>query len=159
MDSHKKILLLGIILIATLTQITTDMYIPSLSAIAHHFHITMGQSQGTMAAFILGVAITTLIYGPISEVIGRKLTIIVGICIAMVGTLCLYFCDKYTLVIYRNALYKVVAWVLALPYGAQQLRDLFSGTTTHQHWWLFSCGHDEFRNFITFYWWLYTTVF
>lgn len=76
-----------IVLIATLTQICTDIYTPSLPAIAHDLHTTLGQLQMTMALFMAGVAITNLIYGPLSEGIGRRYTLMIGISIALVGTL------------------------------------------------------------------------
>ncbi len=87
MKNKKMMITLAVIaLIVTLPQITTDMYIPSLPAIAKHLHTTLGQSQLTMAFFIAGIAITTLIYGPISEGIGRRWTIIIGVIIAIIGT-------------------------------------------------------------------------
>jgi DHA1 family bicyclomycin/chloramphenicol resistance-like MFS transporter/DHA1 family 2-module integral membrane pump EmrD-like MFS transporter len=102
MNQPNKITFVSIILIATLTQIAMDIYTPSLPAIAHHFMVTLGQSQGTMSAFILGVALTTLIYGPLSEVTGRKATIIIGISIAIVGTaLCMFSMNIHMLYIGR----------------------------------------------------------
>jgi DHA1 family bicyclomycin/chloramphenicol resistance-like MFS transporter/DHA1 family 2-module integral membrane pump EmrD-like MFS transporter len=55
-----------------------------------------------MSAFILGVALTTLIYGPLSEIIGRKATIIIGVSIALVGTgLCIFAANIHMLYIGR----------------------------------------------------------
>ncbi len=88
MKDKKIITTLAIIaLIVTLPQIATDMYTPSLPAIAKYLHTTLGQAQLTMAFFIAGIAISSLIYGPISEVIGRRWTIILGIIIAIIGTI------------------------------------------------------------------------
>ena len=82
-----------IVLVATLTQISTDIYIPSLPAIAQSLNATLGQSQLTLALFISGVACFTLIYGPLSEGIGRRLTIIFGLSIAMIGSVCCLFAN------------------------------------------------------------------
>ncbi len=91
MKKHPLGILLIILLVATLTQISTDMYIPSLPGIAHHFHVSVGASQATMSLFILGVAITGLIFGYLSEIIGRRSTIVIGILIGIVGALiCLF---------------------------------------------------------------------
>ncbi len=79
-------LLLILLLMGTLTQISADIYTPSLAAIAHAFHATLGQVQLTMTWFIFGVAITGLIYGPLSEGIGRRSTIMIGLVIALIGT-------------------------------------------------------------------------
>lgn len=102
MENTKKITLISIILIATLNQLSTDIYTPSLPAMAQHLLVTLGQAQGTIAAFALGVAITTLIYGPLSEVIGRKASIITGISIALMGTgICMFGINIHMLYIGR----------------------------------------------------------
>lgn len=91
MKKHSFSILLIILLVGTLTQISTDMYIPSLPAIAHHFHTPIGASQLTMSLFIFGVALSGLFYGYLSEVIGRRLTLLIGIAIAIAGALiCLF---------------------------------------------------------------------
>jgi DHA1 family bicyclomycin/chloramphenicol resistance-like MFS transporter/DHA1 family 2-module integral membrane pump EmrD-like MFS transporter len=88
MNSRSHIVLLTIILlVATLMQICTDIYTPSLPAIAHNLNTTLGQVQLTMTYFMAGVAITNLLYGPLSEGIGRRKTLLIGISIAIVGTL------------------------------------------------------------------------
>lgn len=79
--------LLFILLVATLMQISTDIYTPSLPAIAHYFGSNVGASQATMSLFILGVALTGLIYGPLSETIGRRKTLLIGVSIAVLGSL------------------------------------------------------------------------
>jgi Bcr/CflA subfamily drug resistance transporter len=83
--------LLIIVLLATLPQISADIYTPSLPAIAQYFHCSLGDVQASMAFFVAGVAITTLIYGPISEGVGRQRTLVFGILIALVGTLLCVF--------------------------------------------------------------------
>ncbi|MDF1759019.1 MAG: multidrug effflux MFS transporter [Coxiellaceae bacterium] len=88
MTSKNTLITLAIIvLVATLPQISNDIYTPSLPAIAHTLKTTLGQSQLTMALFMLGVAITNLIYGPLSEGIGRRYTLITGLIIAGIGTI------------------------------------------------------------------------
>ena len=91
MKKHPIMTLAIILLVGTLTQICTDMYIPSLPAIAQHFHVSVGASQATMSLFILGVAVTGLIYGYLSEIIGRRSTLIIGILVGTAGALlCLF---------------------------------------------------------------------
>ena len=74
-----------IVMIGSLTQIATDLYTPSLPAIAHFFHVRIGLSQLTLTVFMAGVAVTNLIYGPLSEGIGRRKAILIGLSIATVG--------------------------------------------------------------------------
>ena len=91
MKKNQMSILVIILLVGTLTQICTDMYIPSLAAIAKHFQVSVGSSQATMSLFILGVGLTSLIYGPLSEIMGRRGALTIGILIAILGALICFF--------------------------------------------------------------------
>ena len=94
MTKQNFVVMLMIVLVATLMQISTDIYTPSIPAIAHALGTTIGQTQLTMTYFIAGVAFTNLIYGPLSEGIGRRKTLIIGIFIAVIGSIvCLLSTD------------------------------------------------------------------
>jgi DHA1 family bicyclomycin/chloramphenicol resistance-like MFS transporter len=56
-----------------------DLYLPSLPQIGERLHATAGETQGTVAAFVLGMAIGQLFYGPASDRLGRRPALIVGI--------------------------------------------------------------------------------
>ena len=88
-----------IIFVATLTQVATDIYTPSIPAIASHFESTLGYVQLTMSFFLAGLAIFNLIYGPLSEGIGRRLTLVIGILIALCGTLLCIYADSINLLL------------------------------------------------------------
>lgn len=94
MTMNKKLTLIIVLLVGTLTQIATDIYTPSLPAIAQHFQSSLGAAQLTMTWFIFGVAITGLVYGPLSEGIGRRWTIIIGTLIALLGTIICFTTDS-----------------------------------------------------------------
>ena len=59
-------------LLTALGPLSTDMYLPSLPAIAAGLGATTGQTQLTLSAFLLGFAAGQFFYGPISDRIGRK---------------------------------------------------------------------------------------
>ena len=102
MKKHNIKTLLIILMVGTLTQICTDMYLPSLPSIATYFHASTGQAQFTMTLLMLGVALSGLFYGPVSEIIGRRWTLIIGILIATVGSvICFFSYDIITLQIGR----------------------------------------------------------
>lgn len=56
-----------------------DMYLPSLPAIGAELRASAGQTQATLAAFLAGMAIGQLIYGPASDRFGRRAPIFVGV--------------------------------------------------------------------------------
>ena len=68
MEQRNLNILLIILSAGTLMQICTDIYLPSLPSISNCFNASIGQVQLTMSLLILGVAVSGLVYGPLSEV-------------------------------------------------------------------------------------------
>jgi DHA1 family bicyclomycin/chloramphenicol resistance-like MFS transporter len=58
--------------------LSIDMYLPSLPAMAADLHATSAQAQSTVAAFLAGMAIGQLLYGPASDRFGRRPPLILG---------------------------------------------------------------------------------
>ena len=56
----------------------TDIYVPSLPAISHAFHISTTLAQTSVAIYILGYGVGQLIVGPISDHYGRRPIVIIG---------------------------------------------------------------------------------
>jgi DHA1 family bicyclomycin/chloramphenicol resistance-like MFS transporter len=65
--------------------VSIDMYLPGFPAIEQEFG-TRGV-EVTMAAFIVGIAVGQLFYGPISDRFGRKPPLYVGFAVYMIGAL------------------------------------------------------------------------
>lgn len=65
--------------------VSIDMYLPGFPAIEQEF-ATRGV-EVTMAAFIIGIAVGQLFYGPISDRFGRKPPLYVGFAVYMIGAL------------------------------------------------------------------------
>lgn len=66
-------------LLTALGPLSTDMYLPSLPAIAVTLHGTIAQAQLTLSAFLLGFAVGQFFYGPVSDKIGRKPVLLFGL--------------------------------------------------------------------------------
>ncbi|GJM06540.1 MAG: Bcr/CflA family drug resistance efflux transporter [marine bacterium B5-7] len=81
-----KLLFLNIILIGCLGQAASDIYMPSMSAISTAFHAPISLVQLSMAIYMLGYGLSQLIYGPLSEGVGRRLPLVAGLLIMLVGT-------------------------------------------------------------------------
>lgn len=88
--THFKILSI-MILVACLTGFTSDIYTPSFSKMAEELSVSIDQIQITMTIFMLGVSISQLIYGPWSEIVGRRIPLLTGLIIMLIGSItCLY---------------------------------------------------------------------
>src|SRR2546423_536576 len=70
--------------------LANDMYVPSLPALSHDLSATTSQTQMTLSAFILGLALGQVIAGPISDARGRRWPLLIGIAVyALVSLLCI----------------------------------------------------------------------
>lgn len=80
------LLLTIIVLIACLAGVSSDIYAPSIPAITVDLKTTIDDTQYSMAIFMLGISLSQLIYGPLSDAIGRKGPLITGLLITVVGS-------------------------------------------------------------------------
>lgn len=70
-----------ILLLGSLTAfgaVTIDLYLPTLPAIARDYGVSDAAVQLTMSTFLVGMALGQLFFGPLSDRIGRRPTILIG---------------------------------------------------------------------------------
>ncbi len=84
-------LFITIVLVACLTQFASDIYAPSLPGISMTLHADINWVQWSLSIYMVGVALSQLIYGPLSEGIGRKIPILIGLSILLIGSLICVF--------------------------------------------------------------------
>ena len=63
-----------------------DMYLPALPRMTLELRSTPAVAQLTVAAFLIGLALGQLIYGPLSDRIGRRKPVLAGIALFLVAT-------------------------------------------------------------------------
>lgn len=81
-DTLALTVLLGFLI--ALGPLSTDLYLPSLPAIARYFGVANGDAQLTLSAYLIGFALGLPIYGPLSDRRGRKSVLMFGL--ALYGT-------------------------------------------------------------------------
>ena len=92
--SLKSKFCLIILLFACFSQFCVDIYLPSVPAIASGFNVSFGIVQWTISIYLLGMTISLLFYGPVSDAIGRKKPLLFGLFVAFIGTIiCLFSVD------------------------------------------------------------------
>ncbi|OGT34016.1 MAG: hypothetical protein A3C44_07780 [Gammaproteobacteria bacterium RIFCSPHIGHO2_02_FULL_39_13] len=102
MKNSATLFFLYLFLISCLGQISSDVYLPALPTIRNVFDTTEQWMQLSLAVFMLGFSISHLIYGPISDAIGRKKPLLCGLGVCIIGTsLCLFSTNISTLIIGR----------------------------------------------------------
>lgn len=113
-------------LLSCLGQIASDIYLPALPAIREAFHSTVHVIQLSVALFMFGFAISHLIYGPISDSVGRKKPLIIGIVIAIIGTLLCEYANNVDIFILGRFLQGAGAGASATLFRSI-LRDIYDG--------------------------------
>lgn len=89
--------------ISCLGQISSDLYLPALPTIRDAFLSSEQLIQLTLSVFMLGFSVSHLIYGPISDYVGRKKPLLIGLCICIIGTiLCRFSTSIETLIVGRT---------------------------------------------------------
>lgn len=77
-----------VVMLACATKIASDIYTPSVLVMAQQIPgASVDSIQLSFPIFLFGVAITQLFYGPLSEGIGRKRPVLLGLMIMAIGSL------------------------------------------------------------------------
>lgn len=72
--------------VACLTGFMSDIYVPSFLTMSHDLNASLSGIQQSMSIFMLSLALSQFIYGPLSEVLGRRIGLLMGLCIVVVGS-------------------------------------------------------------------------
>lgn len=75
------------LLIVPISQLTLEQYLPSLPAMKIAWNSTTTVMQLTVSLYLLGLGISQLIYGPLSDYYGRKKILIFGLIIYIVASI------------------------------------------------------------------------
>ncbi|BET41663.1 multidrug efflux MFS transporter EmrD [Atlantibacter hermannii] len=123
-NSH---LLLMLIMLIAVGQMAQTIYIPAIADMARELQVREGAVQSVMAAYLMTYGVSQLIYGPISDRVGRRPVILVGMSIFMLATLIALRTSSLPILIAASALQGMgtgVAGVMARTMP----RDLFEGS-------------------------------
>lgn len=75
-----------LVVLISLGYMATDIYLPSLPALAVYFQTSDNEVQKTLSAYLLSFSFTPLIFGPLSDHIGRKKVILGGLFVSILAS-------------------------------------------------------------------------
>ncbi|HEF1045272.1 TPA: multidrug effflux MFS transporter [Campylobacter coli] len=109
MQKHTKIhgfsklkLVIILALMSSIAPLSTDMYLPALSHVEQSFQTNSFLTQLSIASFFIAFALGQLIYGPLSDIFGRKIPALVGIFFFIVSSLfCVIIDNIYAFIALR----------------------------------------------------------
>ena len=89
-------------LLTSLGPLSIDMYLPALPQMASDFGVSTQMVANTLPAYFLGLALGQLIYGPLSDRIGRKKPLYFGLLLYIVASmLCVFATNEWSLIAAR----------------------------------------------------------
>lgn len=121
-------LLVMLTLLVAVGQMAQTIYVPVVADIAKDLSVRSGAVQRVMAAYLMTYGFSQLIYGPLSDRIGRRPVILAGMMIFMIGASGALLSSSLTMLVAASAIQGMgtgVAGVMARTMP----RDLYAGTS------------------------------
>ncbi|QJW90917.1 multidrug effflux MFS transporter [Spirosoma taeanense] len=116
------ILILGTL--STISPFSIDMYLPGFPAIAQSLHTTIAQVQLSLTAYLIGISVGQLLYGPLLDRYGRKLPLYAGLVIYLLASIgCATTTSIETLILMR--LLQALGGCVGLVAAQALVRDIF----------------------------------
>jgi DHA1 family bicyclomycin/chloramphenicol resistance-like MFS transporter len=113
---------------SALGALATDMYLPALPLISRDLSATMAQTQLTLSAGILGLALGQIIAGPSSDAVGRRRPLLIGLAaFALASLLCLVAPSIGALTLLRFV--QGLAGAAGIALALAIVSDLYTGVT------------------------------
>ena len=122
--SLRLVLILG--LLSAIGPFAIDMYLPALPQIGSSLNAQVGAVQTSLTAFFLSVGLGQLLYGPVSDMMGRKPPLYFGLILFAASSVgCALAPNIETLVVFRFLQGLGAAAGMAVPRAV--VRDLHTG--------------------------------
>ncbi|MFF9042076.1 multidrug effflux MFS transporter [Streptomyces sp. NPDC014892] len=118
------VLILGSL--TALGPLTIDLYLPALPQVSEDLHVSQAVTQLTLTAFMLGIALGQLVIGPLSDTLGRRRPLLIGLTVYVAASaLCALAPNPALLVSMRLA--QGLAGAAGIVIARAVVRDLYDG--------------------------------
>lgn len=110
------------------TSLSTDIYLPAMPVMANELQ---GNVELTITGFLVGFCIAQLIWGPISDHLGRRIPLVIGMVLFVIGSIgCALSTDIVQIVFWR--VFQALGACTGPMLARAMIRDLFSRTRAAQ---------------------------
>ncbi|PZR37035.1 MAG: Bcr/CflA family drug resistance efflux transporter [Azospira oryzae] len=130
-SSVKTTGLLFIIILSALmafTSLSTDIYLPAMPVMAKDLR---GNAELTITGFLIGFCLAQLIWGPISDHLGRRTPLMIGMALFIVGSAGCALSNEITQIIFWRV-FQALGACTGPMLARAMIRDLFSRTRAAQ---------------------------
>jgi len=104
----------------------STLYLPAMPEITQALHTNASIMKLSLSLFLIGFGVSQLFYGPLSDAFGRRVNLLVGIFIFLIGSLISAFASNIDLLL-LGRLVEGVGIGAANAVGYALLRDVYSG--------------------------------
>ena len=125
-SSQKSKMSLLVFLASGLGNAGGTMYLPALIAMSSSLHIAKETAQLSMSIYLISISLSQIFYGPLSDAFGRRINLLVGVALFIIGSLCCSLADSALLLI-SGRIIQGLGIGAANTVGFGLLRDLYSG--------------------------------
>ncbi|WP_295551652.1 multidrug effflux MFS transporter [uncultured Pseudacidovorax sp.] len=129
MSSSPRFLRIAVVLglLSAIGPFAIDMYLPALPAIGQQLGTDFGSAQLSLTVFFISIGIGQLLYGPVSDMVGRRPPMFFGMTLfALASVGCALATDIHTLIVLRFVQGLGAAAGMAIPRAV--VRDLHTGS-------------------------------
>lgn len=123
------ILILGAL--ATISPFSIDMYLPGFLAIVRDLNTSIDQVQLSLTAYLVGIAVGQLLYGPLLDRFGRKKPLYVGLLVYILTSIGCAFTESIHALIFMRFL-QALGGCAGIVSAQALVRDLFPVNKTAQ---------------------------
>lgn len=123
--SKKSSTLLLLMTMTLLAVFPLDVVLPSFPALSSHFHTTPSEIAESVSIFAIGLAVSLLLIGPLSDRFGRKKLLLAGIALSAIGATGCLFAEDFAWFLGFRVFQAVGCGTLALSQAL--IQDLFAG--------------------------------
>ncbi|SCY87078.1 MFS transporter [Pseudomonas sp. NFACC37-1] len=116
----------GLLLTLTLLGVfPIDVVLPSFPALSEHFERSSADIALSVSLFAVGIALSQLLVGPLSDVMGRKNLLLIGIAVSAVGAAGCVLADGYGAFLFLRVVQALGCGCFVLSQAL--IQDLFTG--------------------------------
>ena len=121
--AKSPLLFMILVAVSTLGPLAMNIFVPSIPGLMREFSVSSGTVQLTLTVYLVGIAVSQLIYGPVSDRIGRRPAMLAGLALYVLASLlCALANGIYTLMAAR--FFQAIGGAAGMVLARAVVRDL-----------------------------------